>query len=227
MSEGTIRRIGESLAGKLIRAGTRPLLVNVSTEWCAPCRQVEPFLRKFAAEYAGRFDIVEIDGDDADAFKATWDVEAFPTLLFFESGRLAGRLTGFDGYPALRAAILDFVGAPPAAAPTTPAEAAFAAAAAQASARMDATGTPADAPESQAIEKAFDALDAFAATQTGLLDAGRISGEQFNERMRAEQHRVLGPYKPQLDAAMTRAQDKLAAYTAEIDAATAAFLRAG
>lgn len=217
-----IRRVKESKAGALIAAGERPLIVDVSTEWCPPCSMLAPYLRKLAAEYAGRLDIVEVDGDEADAFKEAWEVEAFPTLLLFDRGRLVDTIQGFPGYEALRTAVRALLDEDPAT--ISPAEAAFAAAAERAAERMDRSGPPADTPENRAIEQAFDALDAFAEAQSALLDAGTITGEEYNARLRAEEHRVLAPHKPHLDAAMARAKEKLATHAAEIDAATAAFL---
>jgi len=42
----------------------RPMVINLWAQWCDPCRQEAPYLRRFADEAAGKVDVIGIDITD-------------------------------------------------------------------------------------------------------------------------------------------------------------------
>ncbi len=79
-----------------------PVLIDVSTRWCPPCRVAEPVIHAIAEEYAGRLKVVEIDGDESPELVARLGVRGFPTFIGFSAGQPRTRMAGFGGKAALR-----------------------------------------------------------------------------------------------------------------------------
>lgn len=73
-----------------------PVLVDVWSETCAPCRALEPVLIDVATRYAGRIRVAEINSNAAEPeLLAQLRVQATPTILIYERGVELGRSTGF------------------------------------------------------------------------------------------------------------------------------------
>lgn len=81
---------------KIVLESELPVIVDVWSATCAPCKKLEPVLIEVATRYAGRVKIAEIGTADADPrLLAKIDVRATPTLLVFERGQEIGRTTGY------------------------------------------------------------------------------------------------------------------------------------
>ncbi len=85
-----------------IASSAVPLLVDVSAEWCGPCKLLAPVLAELAEEYEGRLRVIEVDIEDHLEMSARWDVMSFPTLLLFDGGELVWRTVGARGKGQLR-----------------------------------------------------------------------------------------------------------------------------
>ena len=90
-----------ALADEVIASDPGIVIVDISAEWCAPCRAVEPILHQLAEE-SPDLTLLEIDIDAAPELARQYDVMSFPTLLFFVEGRLVKRLIGARSLAALR-----------------------------------------------------------------------------------------------------------------------------
>ena len=64
-----------------------PVLVDISTEWCAPCRVLAPQLHKLAAEYEGRFLLALVDADENMKIAGRHQVRGFPTVIAYSHGK--------------------------------------------------------------------------------------------------------------------------------------------
>jgi len=71
-----------------------PVLVEFWATWCAPCTAMEPMIEEVAAEYDGRITVAKLNVDEYPRPSTTHTVLALPTLILFEDGREAARLTG-------------------------------------------------------------------------------------------------------------------------------------
>jgi thioredoxin 1 len=85
-----------------VLSSATPVLIDVSTEWCPPCKAALPVVHDIAAEYAGRLKVVAIDGDASPELVAELGVRGFPTFLGFSGGQARQRAAGFAGKVALR-----------------------------------------------------------------------------------------------------------------------------
>jgi thioredoxin 1 len=69
-------------------------VVDLSAEWCGPCRMVSPIIRELAAEYDGRLVAGELNVDENPAVTATYKVRNIPTVLFFKGGQVVDKQVG-------------------------------------------------------------------------------------------------------------------------------------
>src|SRR3954447_25543170 len=71
----------------------RPVLVDFTAPWCAPCRVMKPVLEELAGERTDmRF--VSLDVDENPASAAAFGVMAMPTLMVFRGGEPVLTLVG-------------------------------------------------------------------------------------------------------------------------------------
>jgi thioredoxin-like negative regulator of GroEL len=72
-----------------------PVIVNIWSPTCAPCRRLAPELVATASEYAERVRVVEI-GTTAEGALLGWlGVRATPTTIIYEGGEELHRFTGY------------------------------------------------------------------------------------------------------------------------------------
>lgn len=82
-----------------------PVFVDVSTEWCPPCRLASPVVAELARRHAGKLKVVMIDGDEAAELVAALGVRGFPTFLGLKSGEIVARQAGFGGRRGLESMV--------------------------------------------------------------------------------------------------------------------------
>jgi len=82
-----------------------PVVVDVWSPGCGPCRMLEPIVMDLASAYAGRVKVVELNAAEAGRTAARYGVMGTPTVLFFKQGREVERVVGFVGSRYLREVI--------------------------------------------------------------------------------------------------------------------------
>jgi len=82
-----------------------PFLLDLSAEWCQPCKAIAPVVEDLAAEYAGKIAFGTVDIDKNPQVPTQFQVRSIPTLLLFSGGKVVGQLTG--AHP--RARIVDLL----------------------------------------------------------------------------------------------------------------------
>jgi len=95
---------GLSFAQEVLKSEL-PVLIDVSTEWCPPCKAAAPVVADLAQRHAGRLKVVMIDGDACAELVATLGVRGFPTFLCVRSGEIVARQAGFGGKRGLEALV--------------------------------------------------------------------------------------------------------------------------
>src|SRR5581483_1643262 len=78
-----------------------PVLVDVMSTYCPPCRMLAPVLESLAAEYTGRIQIVQVNAEEDGEVAARYGVQATPTLLFFKGGQVVDQIIGAPSRSAL------------------------------------------------------------------------------------------------------------------------------
>jgi len=77
-----------------VEGARRPVVVDFTAEWCAPCRALAPVLDALARERAGEVKVVRLDVDANPATAERFGIRSMPTLLFFRDGKVAQQLVG-------------------------------------------------------------------------------------------------------------------------------------
>ncbi|MBS4727803.1 thioredoxin [Mycobacterium sp. SM1] len=93
---------GDHDFAEVVEKSSVPVLVDLWAPWCGPCRMVSPLLAQLAAERAGELKLVKINVDTAPAVSRRFGVQAVPTLLIVDHGRLLARQAGAAPVTALR-----------------------------------------------------------------------------------------------------------------------------
>jgi thioredoxin 1 len=69
-------------------------VVDLSAEWCGPCRMVSPIIHELAAEYEGRIIAGELNVDENPITTAKYKVRNIPTVLFIKNGEIVDKQVG-------------------------------------------------------------------------------------------------------------------------------------
>ncbi|MCA9623942.1 MAG: thioredoxin [Myxococcales bacterium] len=69
-------------------------MMNVAAVWCGPCKQIEPFVKQLAEEYAGQVKVVKVDIDESPGTAAKYGIRGVPTLKMFKGGQVVAEQVG-------------------------------------------------------------------------------------------------------------------------------------
>ena len=72
-----------------------PVILEVWSDSCPPCRRMVPVLQKVAARYDGRVRVVTVGTDADSALLRALGVRSTPTLIIYDAGEELGRQVGF------------------------------------------------------------------------------------------------------------------------------------
>lgn len=72
-----------------------PVIINVWSQSCGPCRKMHPVLDKVSTQYQGRVKVVEIETAAEPRLLQRLQVRATPTIIVVDEGDEVGRMTGF------------------------------------------------------------------------------------------------------------------------------------
>ncbi|MDN5421921.1 MAG: thioredoxin family protein, partial [Chryseobacterium sp.] len=79
---------------EMLKSNT-PVLVDFYAEWCAPCKKMEPYLKKMAAEMPDKVKILRIDADANTELCKELNVSALPVLKLYKNDKLVWDNLGF------------------------------------------------------------------------------------------------------------------------------------
>jgi thioredoxin 1 len=80
----------------------RPTLVVFSASWCRACRVYAPVVEQLAGEVGDRATVGKVDADADKDLVRQYQVQALPTTLVFQRGRVIHRLVGVQSKAALQ-----------------------------------------------------------------------------------------------------------------------------
>ncbi|XP_068193281.1 thioredoxin 1-like [Antennarius striatus] len=86
------------------------VIVDFYAEWCGPCRQFSPVLRKAGKMFKDDVVIVKVDIDEVSTLADTYSVRSIPTVIVFQDGQIVERKEGAMPEQALTAFIQTRIG---------------------------------------------------------------------------------------------------------------------
>jgi thioredoxin 1 len=105
MANGRLLAIDDSNFDTMVMQSSGRILVEVSGQWCGPCRQMKPALERLAEERIGSLRVGILDMDEAPAAAASLGVRGAPTFIVFEDGKEIARQLGAVPPTVLRALV--------------------------------------------------------------------------------------------------------------------------
>lgn len=69
------------------RSHEAPVLVDISADWCAPCKALAPLLHKMVFAYDGKFSLGMVDADENMKIAGRHKVRGFPTVVAYSHGK--------------------------------------------------------------------------------------------------------------------------------------------
>lgn len=83
-----------------------PFLLDLTAEWCGPCKMLGPVIEQIAKEYEGKLNVGMMDVEQNPKTAATFQVMHVPTLILFKGGEVVDQAVG--GLP--KKAVMEFLG---------------------------------------------------------------------------------------------------------------------
>jgi len=83
----------------------KPIMVDFSADWCAPCVRLHPILEKIADDYNGKAVVAHLDVDNAQQTAMKFRVMSVPTVMFFKDGEVQDQSIGLVPVNVLTAKI--------------------------------------------------------------------------------------------------------------------------
>jgi thioredoxin 1 len=71
-----------------------PVLVDFYTDWCGPCKAMNPVIKEVAKTVQGRARVIKVDIDKSQAASIQFNVNAVPTFIIFKNGKPIWRHSG-------------------------------------------------------------------------------------------------------------------------------------
>ena len=87
---------------EVIARSSLPVVLDVWSPGCAPCRMMESVVMDLASEYQGRVRVAELNAAEATRYAARLGVMGTPTVIFLARGREVHRVIGYVGLQYLR-----------------------------------------------------------------------------------------------------------------------------
>ncbi|MBC6443990.1 MAG: thioredoxin [Alphaproteobacteria bacterium GM202ARS2] len=93
-SQNTPQNISDDQFEQEVLRSDLPVVVDFWAPWCAPCKQIAPFLEELAKEKAGTLKVVKVNVDDSPKTSTTYNLRGIPTLMLFRGGEMIATKVG-------------------------------------------------------------------------------------------------------------------------------------
>lgn len=99
----------KTVSFKDLIAGSKPVLVDFSAEWCGPCRVMGPILEDFKHRIGEQATVIKIDVDRNPSAAQAYGIQGVPTLIIFKNGQPVWRRSGVMSAEQLQQTMAPFL----------------------------------------------------------------------------------------------------------------------
>ncbi|MCX5876941.1 MAG: thioredoxin domain-containing protein [Deltaproteobacteria bacterium] len=96
-------------AAQVIREADLPLMLDLYSPSCGPCRTLAPVIDRLARQFFGRAIIAKIDTSTNHLTAGHYGIQGVPTLIFFKNGLVVDQVVGALPEDALVAKLNSFI----------------------------------------------------------------------------------------------------------------------
>lgn len=79
---------------EIIKNAKLPVLVDVYTDWCPPCKMLGPIVEKLSGEYSGKVDFYKLNLDENHETGEKFQIDRIPTVILFVNGEIKSSFIG-------------------------------------------------------------------------------------------------------------------------------------
>ncbi len=72
----------------------KPVLVDFYADWCSPCQEVTPVLKKLKVDMKDNVKIIKVNVDKNPGIASLYKIKSIPTLIIFKNGQLLWSTAG-------------------------------------------------------------------------------------------------------------------------------------
>lgn len=71
------------------------IMIDFYADWCAPCKQMRPYLEELNKEWAGKLKVIWVNADDNQSLCKSLNIDALPMLILYKNGVQTWQNSGF------------------------------------------------------------------------------------------------------------------------------------
>ena len=86
--------------------GNLPVLVDFFSNYCPPCKMLEPIFEELTKEFEGKIKFLRLNVDENREIAAKYGVMSIPTLILFKNGQENKRIVGLRTKEELKKEII-------------------------------------------------------------------------------------------------------------------------
>ena len=105
-----VKKVTERNCAQEIGESVLPTLVDFHADWCEPCKQVKPLIKKLAQMYRGRLKVCQVEVDSEPDLCAQYGIQSIPTIILLRDGAVVSSFVGVTPLRVLRVAVEALLG---------------------------------------------------------------------------------------------------------------------
>ncbi|MDD5568828.1 MAG: thioredoxin [Candidatus Pacebacteria bacterium] len=94
---------------EFLKKAKKPVLVDVFTAWCPPCKMLSPVMEKVAEEYAEKIIVAKMDLDLCPITGNKYEIDRIPTVILFKNNEMVDAFVGFRPKEDIKAWVDDLI----------------------------------------------------------------------------------------------------------------------
>ena len=102
---GNVIELTDATFDEVVHNSGMPVLVDFWAPWCGPCRMMGPIVEQIADEYTGKAKVCKLNTDDSRDSAIEFGINAIPTMILFNDGKVQKKWVGLISKKDLAAAI--------------------------------------------------------------------------------------------------------------------------